>query len=57
MLTNELSREQARERLMEEMYVESGVSVEEIMRAFKEYGLKIEVTESDRRMLAAKKYL
>jgi GTPase Era involved in 16S rRNA processing len=48
LISSEVSREQVHQRLLEEMYVESGVPVEEIMTAFKEYGLKLELTAADR---------
>jgi len=39
---------QLEERIREELFIESGITVEEIMEAFKQYGLKMEVTQEDR---------
>ena len=42
------TQEEVEERIRDDLFIESGVNVDEIMNAFKEYGLKMHITEEDR---------
>ena len=42
------TQEEVEERIRDDLFIESGVNVDEIMKALKEYGLKMHITEEDR---------